>query len=63
MQKISDIRITETRELVAPKTLLGELPADAALATHIVQSRQAVERIIHGGDDGLLVVVRPVLHS
>lgn len=59
MQQISDIRITETRELLAPKTLLGELSADATLAAHIVRSRQAVERIIHGGDDRLLVVVGP----
>lgn len=59
MQKISDIRITEVRELIPPQTLLDKLPADAETAAHIVNSRRAAERIIHGGDDRLLVVVGP----
>lgn len=59
MQKISDVRITDVRELIAPEVLLQKLPADEAVAEHIVNSRQATERIIHGGDDRLLVVVGP----
>ncbi|MGI9307532.1 MAG: 3-deoxy-7-phosphoheptulonate synthase, partial [Gammaproteobacteria bacterium] len=59
MPQISDIRITETRELAAPQTLLDELPADDAAAAHIVAARKAAERIIHGGDDRLLVVAGP----
>ena len=59
MEQISDIRIVETRELVAPDALLEALAADEAVAAHIVQSRRAVEKIIHGGDDRLLVVAGP----
>ena len=59
MEQISDIRIVETRELVAPDALLEALAADEAVAAHIVQSRQAVEKIVHGGDDRLLVVAGP----
>ena len=47
------------RELLPPQELLAEFPATDELAAHIVQSRQAVERIIHGGDDRLLVIVGP----
>ena len=56
---IVDIRITEVRELVAPQILLDELPTDAPLANHIFDCRQAVEKIIHGGDDRLLIIVGP----
>ncbi|MGU9950812.1 MAG: 3-deoxy-7-phosphoheptulonate synthase [Gammaproteobacteria bacterium WSBS_2016_MAG_OTU1] len=59
MPQISDIRIINMHELVAPQTLLDDLPADDAMETHIMQSRQAVERVIHGGDDRLLVVAGP----
>ena len=59
MQQISDIRITDVRELTPPRELLDKFPADAEVAAHIVDSRQAAERIIHGGDDRLIVVVGP----
>ena len=59
MTEISDIRITETQELTAPQVLLDELPADEEVAAHIVSARKAAERIIHGGDDRLLVVTGP----
>ena len=59
MQQISDIRITETRELAPPQAVLDELPADENIAAHIVASRKAAEHIIHGGDDRLLIVAGP----
>lgn len=59
MEQISDIRITDVRELVAPEEIIKQLPADEAAAAHIAESRRAVERIIHGGDDRLLVVAGP----
>lgn len=59
MQQISDIRITDVRELVAPRALLEKLPADEEIAAHIVASRRAAERIIHGGDDRILAIVGP----
>jgi 3-deoxy-7-phosphoheptulonate synthase len=57
--EIDDIRITDTRKLVTPRALLDKQPVDDDTAAHIMQSRQAVERIIHGGDDRLLVIVGP----
>ena len=59
MPEISNIRISEVCELIAPSVLLTDLPTDEALSEHIVQSRRAVERIIHGSDDRLLTVVGP----
>lgn len=56
---IDDIRILEMRDLIAPRQLQEALPADDAVATHIVASRKAVESVLYGGDDRLLVVVGP----
>ena len=56
---IDDIRITDMRELIPPRSLLDDLPVDHDTAEHIANSRQAVERIIHGGDDRLLVIIGP----
>ena len=56
---IDDIRILEMRDLIAPRDLQEALPVDAALAEHIVASRKAVEGVLYGGDDRLLVVVGP----
>lgn len=58
-QQIDDIRITEMRDLITPRQLQDALPADEGCAAHIVASRKAVEHIIFGGDDRLLVVVGP----
>lgn len=59
MPEISNIRISEVRDLVEPSVLLADLPTDTPLQEHIVHSRRSVERIIHGSDDRLLVVVGP----
>lgn len=56
---IEDIRILEMRDLVAPQQLQDALPADAAVAAHIIESRKAVERVLYGSDDRLLIVVGP----
>lgn len=56
---IDDIRITAMRDLVAPRQLLDELPVPDAAAQHIHDSRKAVESVVYGGDDRLLVVVGP----
>ena len=56
---IDDIRITSMRDLITPQQLQGELAAGAKVAQHIHDSRKAVESIVYGGDDRLLVVVGP----
>ncbi|MCH9758646.1 MAG: 3-deoxy-7-phosphoheptulonate synthase [Proteobacteria bacterium] len=56
---IDDIRILEMRDLLPPCDLQTALPVEVATAEHIVASRKAVENILYGGDDRLLVVVGP----
>ena len=56
---IDDIRIKNMRELPAPQKVLDEMPVSDTIAAHIVNSRKAAEKIIHGGDDRLLVIVGP----
>ena len=55
---IDDLRIEATKELVEPRLLLRDLPADA-VAEHIHSSRLAVHRILNGADSRLLAVVGP----
>jgi len=58
-QRTDDLRISAVRALIAPQLLLEELPVDAAALATVSNARQAVHRILHGGDDRLLVVVGP----
>ena len=56
---IDDVRILETLDLVPAADILADLPAEDAVAAHIHNARQRAGRIIHGGDDRLVVVVGP----
>ena len=56
---IDDVRILETLELTPASALLADLPVEDSLAAHIHDARESVGRIIHGGDDRLIVVVGP----
>ena len=56
---IDDVRILETLELTPAAALQADLPAEDALAAHIHEARESVMRIIHGGDERLIVVVGP----
>ena len=58
-QPIDDIRITEMRDLITPRQLQTQLAVPADIAEHIIASRKAVEHVIFGGDDRLLVVAGP----
>lgn len=55
----SDLRILTTKPLLAPALLAEELPLTDERATIVEQSRHAVEAILTGEDDRLLVVVGP----
>lgn len=54
-----DLRILETRELVSPAELIGELPVSQAASDIVSQARNAIHRILAGEDHRLLVVVGP----
>ena len=58
-QLIDDVRILETLDLIPASALLADLPAEDALTAHIHGARESAGRIIHGGDDRLIVVVGP----
>jgi 3-deoxy-7-phosphoheptulonate synthase len=57
--RIDDIRIREIKELSPPSHLLREFAIDEKASDTVFQSRSAIQRILHGGDDRLLVVVGP----
>ena len=58
-QLTSDLRIRATKPLLAPAILEEELPLDDARAGLVARSRRAIEAIIAGADDRLLVIVGP----
>lgn len=54
-----DIRIRAIKQVIAPKDLHAEFPITDAAATRVHETRKAIQRILHGEDDRLLVVVGP----
>ena len=56
---VRDQRIEREEPLVAPQTLLDELPLSDEQAEILVRGRDAVHAILDGEDDRLLVVVGP----
>ena len=57
--RIDDIRIREIKELSPPSHLLREFATSDAAGDAVFQGRSAIQRILHGRDDRLLVVVGP----
>jgi 3-deoxy-7-phosphoheptulonate synthase len=57
--RIDDTRIRAVRPLLTPALLQEWLPAPAAAQTLVETSRAAISRVLHGGDDRLVVVVGP----
>src|SRR5215813_6905756 len=59
MSNTSDIRVLGYEPLLAPATLLAELPLGTSEAKHVEQSRAEVRAVLTGIDDRLLVVAGP----
>ena len=57
--KTDDLRISAVRALIAPQLLLEEMPIDAVSQATVSHARQAVHRVLHGGDDRLVAIVGP----
>ncbi|PWT99736.1 MAG: 3-deoxy-7-phosphoheptulonate synthase [Candidatus Melainabacteria bacterium] len=57
--KVDDLRVREIKEVSPPATLLEELPYTDRSASTTYEARQAIHRILHAGDDRLLVVIGP----
>ena len=54
-----DLRIKSIDEVSSPEVIRGEIPLTDAAAETVYNTRAAIHRILHGGDDRLLVVVGP----
>jgi 3-deoxy-7-phosphoheptulonate synthase len=54
-----DLRIQKTNELVAPESLINDIPLTDAVARTVAATRQGIAGILAGEDDRLLVVVGP----
>lgn len=54
-----DLRITETKEVIAPDQVHAEYPITAAVAETIVAARSDIHQILTGEGDRLIVVVGP----
>ena len=59
LHKTDDVRIREIKELVPPAHLFREFPASDRATELVYETRRDIHRILHGGDDRLLVVVGP----
>ncbi|APW35820.1 3-deoxy-7-phosphoheptulonate synthase [Rhodoferax koreense] len=57
--RIDDTRIKAVRPLITPALLQEWLPAPEAAEALVEVSRGAISRVLHGGDDRLVVVVGP----
>ncbi|MCX4674126.1 3-deoxy-7-phosphoheptulonate synthase [Streptomyces sp. NBC_01433] len=57
--RTNDLRVTGFQPLIAPSALLGDLPLGPTRAALVQDSRRAVEDVLTGEDDRLLLVVGP----
>ena len=54
-----DLRIRHRQPLVPPQDVLKEVPATERASEVIAASRKEIAKVIHGGDDRLVVIVGP----
>jgi len=59
MQKTDDLRIRGIEELSPPNALIEEFPITETAAQTVYDARSQIQKILHGQDDRLLVVVGP----
>lgn len=59
MYQTHNLHVIETQALLAPETLQGDLPLNAAAATLVAQTRDRIRAILRGEDQRLLVIVGP----
>ncbi|KIM43157.1 hypothetical protein M413DRAFT_443967 [Hebeloma cylindrosporum] len=59
LSRLENSRVKSTRPLIPPQILQEDLPLTLLAAQTVLQGRFAVEKILRGDDDRLLVVVGP----
>jgi 3-deoxy-7-phosphoheptulonate synthase len=57
--RVDDVRIGAVRPLITPSLLLERVPASDAALTLVWAGRAAISKVLHGGDDRLVVVAGP----
>ncbi|MEN9559758.1 MAG: hypothetical protein RLZZ502_969, partial [Pseudomonadota bacterium] len=57
--RIDDVRIKDIFELAPPAHLMREFPGDGKPEEVTLAARKAIHKVLHGGDDRLLVIVGP----
>ena len=59
MHRTDDLRIRDITQVRSPKELHQEYPLSETAADTVYDTRHAIQQILHGGDDRLLVIVGP----
>lgn len=59
MIRTDDLRIRDLKELVTPDELAREYARSDRAGETVSESRRALQRILHGQDDRLIVVIGP----
>ncbi|HEY5790502.1 MAG TPA: 3-deoxy-7-phosphoheptulonate synthase [Gammaproteobacteria bacterium] len=54
-----DLRIVETKELIAPQDLIAEIPVGERGSATVFEARRAIHEVLREQDDRLVVVVGP----
>ncbi len=56
---LQDVNIVSTTPLVSPQELKLQYPVTPQVSQHVLQSRDAVRSILHGGDPRVIAIVGP----
>jgi len=56
---VDDVRVKEIKEVLTPDAILKDFPTSEAAAQNTYATRQDIHRVLHGGDDRLVVVIGP----
>lgn len=59
MKKTQDLHVLETIPLIPPAQLKDEMPGTDATYETVIETRQAIKRMLRGKDNRLLVIVGP----
>jgi 3-deoxy-7-phosphoheptulonate synthase len=59
MQQTKDLRITGTKEIQTPESLMQELPLSESAANTVTEARQQIYDVLDGKDDRLVVIIGP----
>jgi len=59
LYQTDDLRIVETKELVAPKDLVDQVPVSDQASATVFRARQGIHEVLNQADDRLVTVVGP----